>query len=521
MSGLERRFALFCAAAGVFLLIVGSAIFLAEQRMTNAVSYSLIAGVALLVSYAILDPGALVAAVRSRQIRFGSLSVLVSAAFLAILVVTNLLAARGTQSLDLTSAQRYTLSPKSLVVAKRLTVDLKVTGFFRPSEATDRATLEQLLAQYQVASPHVKVNFEDPDTHLEDVRRLGVRIPGSIALEYRGKPPVILTLASQREQDITSAILKLESNKTPLICWAAGDGERDLTQSQDPSGYSEADIQLKQNNYATKDFLLSGQAAVPGECDLLAVVGLQRPLSDGSVKSVLDYLAGGGKLLLAVDPWQDQPVIDSANRLLKPYGASFHGGLVIDPDPSHSALQDPTTPIVFDYGNSPIANGISKRLSYFPQSTAIDAASSDKAAALVLASSSRDSYEVQLPRQDVVPRKSVDKPGPFNLMATLDGTDPGRHPRLVVVGTSSLAENRALPPQERSGGVNLQLFLGSFDWLSGQEDLIAIPAKPPEATPLALTQQDLAFNIFLTAFVMPGVIILGGLLVWLRRRSSF
>ena len=98
MNGLERRIALLCAAAGVFLLIVGTSIFLVEQRMSNAVSYSLIAGVALLISYAILDPGALVAAVRSRQLRFGSLSVLVSAAFLAILVVGNLLAARGTQS---------------------------------------------------------------------------------------------------------------------------------------------------------------------------------------------------------------------------------------------------------------------------------------------------------------------------------------------------------------------------------------------------------------------------------------
>ena len=468
MSGLERRVALLCAAAGVFLLIVGTSIFLVEQRMSNAVSYSLIAGVALLIGYAILDPGALVAAVRSRQLRFGSLSVLVSAAFLAILVVGNLLAARGTQSWDLTSAHRYTLSPKSLVVARHLGADLHITGFFRPSEATDRATLEQLLAQYQAASPRVKVKFEDPDTHLEDVRRLGVRIPGSISLEYLNKPPVVLTLASQREQDITSAVLKLESNQTPLICWAAGDGERDLTQNQDPSGYSEADIQLKQNNYRTKDVLISGQPSVPTECDLLAIVGLQRPLNDLAVKSVLAYLAAGGKLYLAIDPWQDQPVLDSANQLLKPYGASFRGGLVIDPDPSHSALQDPTTPIVFDYGNSPIANGIAKRLSYFPQTTAIDATSSDKASVVQVAASSKDSYDVQLPRQDVVPRKSIDKSGPFNLMTTLDGNGSGKHARLVAVGTSSLAENRALPPQERSGGVNLQLFLGSFDWLSGR-----------------------------------------------------
>lgn len=516
----ERRFALLALAGGVFLVVIGLALLASEQRMSQGIGYALIAGVALVISSAILDPGATVALVRSRQLRFGSLSLVVTAAVLAILVAANLLAARGYQGWDLTSAQLFTLSPKSIAVTRKLDSDLVVTGFFRPSESSDKDRVSRLLARYQAASAHVKVTFEDPDTHLADAKRLNIQIAGSVGLEYKGKPPVVLTLASQQEQDFTSAILKLESNTTPVICWAAGEGERDLTNGTDPFGYGHVATQLQSNNYKTEDVVLSKLTSLPAECKVLAIVGLQAPLSDSAIKVAQDYLAAGGKLILALDPWQDQKVVESANRLLSVAGASFEGGLVIEPDPSHSNYQDPTTPIVFDYGPSPITKDLAKRLTYFPQATPIKFGTSDRFTGLAVAQTTKDAYEVVQPRQDIGNRTAADKAGPFTLMETLDGNGSGDQPRIVLFGTSAVAENRALPPLENSGGVNLPVFLGSFDWLTHQEDLIALPAKPAQAVPLALTQQDLAVNTFITAFAMPGLIVLLGIAVWWRRRAA-
>src|SRR5438270_5022749 len=232
----ERRLALACAVAGVMLLFIGAALYLIEQQMTRQVSYSLIAGVALLVGYGILDPSSFTDLIRSRQARFGSLSVLVTAAVLGVLVVLNILASRGSQAIDLSKAHLNTLAPQSTLVAKRLESDVQVIGFYRPSEDQSRQDAQNLLTLYATENRHLKVRFENPDLNLQDVQRYGVRVSGTIVLEYKGKTE-LLAPGSQTEQDVTSALLKLESDRTPQVCWAGGDGERDLKEGNQIVGY--------------------------------------------------------------------------------------------------------------------------------------------------------------------------------------------------------------------------------------------------------------------------------------------
>jgi len=86
--------------------------------------------------------------------------------------------------------------------------------------------------------------------------------------------------------------------------------------------------------------------------------------------------------------------------------------------------------------------------------------------------------------------------------------------RVVLVGTASLGENRAL----EFSVVNRQLLVGSLDWLSAQENLIAIPAKPNRNPSLALTQEQQNLNVFVTLLLLPLLAGVGGLLVWARRR---
>jgi ABC-type uncharacterized transport system involved in gliding motility auxiliary subunit len=424
---------------------------------------------------------------------------------------------RGYQAWDLTRGHLYTLAPQSVLVAHRLDSDLVVTGFFRPSEDSERRDVEALLGQYQAQSKHVVVRFVDPDTNAALAQRLGVTISGSLALQYKDKQPVVLTLASETEQDVTGAILKLESNRTPEVCWADGEGERDLAGQDANFGYSEASATLQSNNYKTSDFLLAQQKQVPASCDVLAIVSLQRPLSAQAVQAVQTYLDAGGKLLLAVDPWVDSKVYDSVSSLLKPYGLSFTGAFVVDPDPAHSAANDPTTPVVVQYGNSPIARNLSNKFSFFPQPTAIVGTPSSDVVVSQVATTSGSSYSIASPRDDLR-RQSKDASGPFTILETVESQGSGKHARVVLVGTSAFAENRVLPPNDTSGGYNVQVFLGAMDWLSEQEDLISIPPKPDQAEPLALTDQELRLSIVLTLLLLPLAIGAAGLAVWFRRR---
>jgi ABC-type uncharacterized transport system involved in gliding motility auxiliary subunit len=511
----ERRLAVLCAVAGVLLLAIAATTWLLDRELNRQLAYSLIAGVALLIGYAILDPSALVDLVRTRRGRSGSASILTTALVLGLLVAVDILASRGTQAADLSKAHLNTLAPQSVLVTHRLDSDLNVIGFYRPTgaDASGRQDAEQLLDLYANESSRVKLRFENPDLAPEDVQRYGVRTSGTLVLEYKGKTE-LLAPGSQSEQDVTSAILKLESDRTPQLCWVGGDGERDLKEANEITGYSAAADVLNRNNFKTTDLLLT--AAVPADCDAVAIVGAQKPLTSDGQKFLGDYLAGGGKLLVAADPWLDGGTLDSLNGVVKPYGLGFDGGLVLDPDPAHNA-NDPRIPAALRYGDSPITRGLANRISVLEDATAIKSDPSTGVTLNALVTTSAQAYEAPSKRTNLS-KQPGDKAGPFTLIETAEKAQNGKKTRVVLIGSSLFAANLAMPPQ--FPGVNTQLLVGSMDWLSEQDSLIALPPRASRVVSLALTAEQQGLVFVLTLLIMPALVALGGVWVWARRRYS-
>jgi ABC-type uncharacterized transport system involved in gliding motility auxiliary subunit len=515
MSGWERLGSVACLAVGVLLLFAAAGVALAEGGLVRSAYLSLVAGVALVVASVILDPKSALDLARDRRARFGVMSVLVSAIVIGILGLVNVAASRSVLQADLTHGGLYTLSPESVKITRALDSNLYVIGFYRPDQKQDRSTVTAILQLYQQQSPRVKVTFLDADQNAAEAQQLGVTIPGSIVFEYRNRPPVVLTLATQTESDITGAILRLESARTPNVCWASGDGERSYQNAGDQSGYSQAKQVLQQSNYASRQLLLSQQALIPADCDVLAIIGPTVALSPTAQKAIGAYLDGGGKLLVALGPWQDPSVTSSLNAVLQPYAVGFSGGLVVDPDPNHQAQGDPTAPAVYDWGASPITKDLSGKTVLFPHSTAITGSPSGSAADV--ATTTNSAYQIAQPRDlgKYLGQRAGDQQGPFPLMRTVEQQGGGKTTRIALVGSPDFGEDLALS----SGASNQDLVLGTFDWLSQQENLIAITAKPGPQL-LAVTTRDLYLNGFVTLALVPGAIGAIGFAVFLRRRRA-
>lgn len=449
----------------------------------------------------------------NRRLRSGSASVVLSAVGLAVLVALNVLASRGTQSWDLTRSGLNTLAPQSVLAAKRLDADLLVIGLFKSAPGNGQTAAEALVGLYQAQSSHVVYRSASFDTDVADVRKYSVTEPGSLVLDYRGKTE-LLTPALQTEQDFTAALLKLELERATIVCWATGVGGPSRSDTSS-AGYSSAANVLTSNNFEIKDVLMTGLVSVPFDCDVLVLIAPAAPLTAATVTAIQDYLAGGrGTLLVAGDPWSQAPAAEaSLNDLLRPYGRAFSGGLVVEPDPAHAF--DAITPAVFAYGSSPITRDIQGFASLFPDVTGIAGKPAAGVTALEIASTTDRSYSIGAPRQDLT-RQAADSPGPFAIMETLEVPAVQRFARIAIVGTSAFAENRVLPPS--SNDANLELALGTFQWLAHEDSLISLPPKPPRALPLTLTQQDQSTVIFITIFLMPGLVVFAGIMVWWRRR---
>jgi len=451
----------------------------------------------------------------ARRARASSLSLAITVVVLAALVAANVLASKSTQALDLTHGKLNTLAPESILAAQRLTSDLQVVGLWRTGAGNGELEAEALVSLYAAQSSHVKYRREDVDADTTDVKKYAIKEPNTVVLDYKGKT-ALLTLSLQGEVDFTAALLRLESDRVPVICWAIGDGERGLKDVNQVSGYSGVADILAKNNFSTRDLLISQSTSIPSDCDELAIIDPTAALPAPSVKAVGDYLAAGGKLLIAAEPWaKDAAITESLNAALMPYGLGFSGALVVETDPSRRSSADATIPAVTAYGRSPITNDIQGRVSFFPLSTAITGTPASGVTAAPLATTSSTSYSIAQPRsvQDLA-RKAGDLAGPFNIMESAEKPAGDKRTRIVMVGTADFAENRTLPPNNADS--NLELVLASFQWLAEQE--IAVPPKPARALPLALTQQDQSTLIFITGVLLPGLMVFGGVMVWWRRR---
>jgi ABC-2 type transport system permease protein len=449
----------------------------------------------------------------NRRFRSGSASLLPAALALVVLVALNVVASRTTPSWDLTHSGLNTLAPQSVLAARRLDADLLVIGLFRSGVGNGQTEAEALVGLYQAQSTRIVYRSASFDTDVADVRKYSVQEPDTLVLDYGGKTQ-LLTPALQTEQDFTSALLKLESNHVPVVCWAAGVGGRSRSDTGQ-SGYSSVADVLARNNFETRDLLMAGLTTIPADCDEVALIAPAVPLSASAVKALGDYLAAGGSLLIAGDPWSQTPAAAaSLNDVLKPYGLAFSGALVVELDTSR-AVNNPIVPANFAYGSSPITRDIQGFESVFPETTAITGTPDPSATAVVIASTTSRSYAISTPRQDLT-RQSADTSGPFAIMETLEVPAGQKKARLAMVGTTGYAANVAMPPNLNTA--NLELALGTFQWLAREDALISLPPKLARALPLTLTQQDQGTIIFITIFLMPGLMVFGGVMVWWRRR---
>ena len=85
--------------------------------------------------------------------------------------------------------------------------------------------------------------------------------------------------------------------------------------------------------------------------------------------------------------------------------------------------------------------------------------------------------------------------------------------RFVVVGTSRWVANGFL-----SFNGNRDLFMNMVNWLSSDEDLIAIRPKDPEDRRLNMNASQVTLMFWTSVIGIPVLMLFAGISVWWRRR---
>ncbi|HWD20371.1 MAG TPA: GldG family protein [Verrucomicrobiae bacterium] len=475
------------------------------------------------------------------------------AAFLAIVVMLNFLAAGHFKRWQWAGDSMLKLSAPTRAVLASLTNDVTVTIFFQPHGENEEIykLTASLLEEYRSACPnHVRVRTLDYSREDSEARELLNRLrldaakeKDFVLVEGRGQTKVMYArdladydfsglvsgrskyvrrIAFRGELLFTSAIYAVSYGEPAKSYFLTGHGERDPGKpGEDPQtdggGVSRLAALLKNGlNCDWAKWSLLGTNTLPEDCQLLVIAGPSvAEISPEEMEKINGYLNQGGRLLvLAQNPLETRPDFDPGlNRLLKPWGLALGESYVVDTDKRYQIGR-------FDFltglmNAHPIMNSLMEEDSAIRMSA-------PRPIFAPPASTVPGAPQVKILAQTSEAGRYGAKDGSFGLLAAVEqGVIPGvsaqrSGTRMVVAGDVDFLDDRNL-----NTSANYTFADRAMNWLLDRPQLAVagVPPHPIREYRVYLTRAQSRAVHWLFLGAMPGAVLALGGLVWLRRRN--
>ncbi|MBM3262696.1 MAG: GldG family protein [candidate division Zixibacteria bacterium] len=527
---------------GLILVLVGAYGYATDAMGVIVAVLLLLAGAALLATFAVFEWNLVRATLEHRSTRYGANAAAMTLILVGILTFVNLIGSRYSQRIDTTANQRFNLADLTVNVLRGLKQDVHIVGFMRSqgAEASAKFQLEDLLDQYRYHSKRVSYEFVDPDREPAIARQYNIMGYGTIVFESAGKTEHI---TRTNEEALTNAIVKVTRQGQKTVYFLEGHGEHSINLS-DPNGYTQLQQALQNQSYTVKSLSLLSENKVPDDCSVLVVAGAKKDLLSNEATVLETYLKRGGRALFLIDP--DFPAKSADfSSMLSAWAVRIGNDVVVDPSPASRMLgMGVYAPSIQQYIPHPITQNF-RQASILPITRSIDTGqvSADSVEIQTIAMTGTRSWSEKTFPQNVQEAmeseptfdEGPDQMGPISVAVAVTAdpkirdrdlsaltpqelaTEPDEHElktRLVVIGNSIFAANVyfALPG-------NGDFIMNSINWLAEEEDLIAIRPKSSDTrlVQISLTQM---WNIFIiTGLLAPIGILIAGIVVWWKRRN--
>lgn len=462
----------------------------------------------------------------ARQARYGTVSIVGILVAFGLFAAVNYLGVRHNKRWDLTENQVYSLSEQSIKVVQQLDAPVEFTVF--DQEANFDRYRDRFDA-YEYESDQIKVEYVDVDRQPARARQAEVTTYGTIIARYKDREQ---RLTNIEEQDVTNALIKLVSGEERKVYFTQGHGERDTGSMDRLGGYSGIADALTRDNFSVATLPLIQQKEVPEDATVVVIAGPTTDFLEPEIEALKKYLARGGKLMVLLDPpTSGSSDVPNLRNLLNEWSIEFGDDVVVDASGIGQLFGgDASVPVVVSYPSHPITQGF-RVMTAFPLARSVTAGEGGTHRPWPLLETSQQSWGEKdlkgLEAGQVEFNEGTDRRGPITLGVAVSAPAaeppetsdtespdaPKPETRIVAIGDSDFAGNNALGVQG-----NQDFFLNAVNWLAQQENLIAIRPRDQQDRRITLTADQQQRIFLLSMFVIPGLILGGGVYVWWKRR---
>lgn len=468
-------------------------------------------------------------------------------AIMSLVAMANYLAIRHPRRYNWNPEGKFQLSPLTVQVLHSITNQVKVVVYYDPDEPLYEH-VTTLLKEYTLLSPRINVDIvnyiNDPAKagyvrtryHLSEAARDLVIFESNGRVEsvtqselseldlsklMSGQSKEVKRKAFLGERMFTSKIITVTDSRPYNAYYVLGHGEHDPKNS-DQLGYSSFGSLIANSNVRVMPLNLIAANTVPADCDLLIIAGPVQNVLPEEIQKVDKYLTQGGRLFLLLNFRSP----DSFRALLTKWGVAVGDNVVFDESNAHDTDR---AIILQDYGSHPIVTPLKSiplpmELAW-PRSVERGADLSQSADAPQVTElvhtgpqgTTRDSFSPGVKFPAASPR---DRHGAISVIAAVEKGSTAKvrlehgSTRIVVAGDSSFLANYLIEfPGNREFGWH------ALNWLLDRSQLLgAIGPQPLTEYKLTMTESQTNSVRWLLLAVLPGSVLLFGLVVWFQRR---
>lgn len=460
---------------------------------------------------------------QSNDSKRGSYTLAMTSIVIAIVIVFNMivnLIPENKRQFDISSTNIYEISSKSKKIINN--VDQDVTFYVLAEKSNTDKRIKTFINKYASLSDKIHIKWIDPVLHPSALTKYGTEENNIVISCKKTNRTTTVSFddilvsstsyystsssASSFDGDgqLTSALNYVTSNKEYKAYYTSGHGESSLS--------SEVTSLLTKSRISTSDLLLMTATSIPDDCDLLIIDGATSDFTKDEVKLLSSYLKKGGKVVTLLA--QTNKSMKNLYGLLKDYGLTVQSGYIADTERSYQGNYYYLIPNLSVSGD--MASGISSNSVMMinskgmTQNTPVrDSISTD-----AFMTTSSNGYAVTEKKQTQ---------GTYVLGATSTesvkvknskGKKVTKESRLTVYGSNMLIDEQIT--SSFSSLENLTLFTNSVTASLDNADNVSISPKSLEVSYNTIAHPG-PFSI-LVVFVIPVGLIVGGFIVWFRRR---
>ena len=468
--------------------------------------------------------------------RHGAYSVGLTVLVLAVVIVFNLVVGQlpeAYRNLDVSSTKIYDISDTTTELLDSLDSEVDMTVLAVKDSTDERIT--NFLSRYAALSDKINVEWIDPVLHPSALTDYGTTENTIVvSCEDTGKTTTVsfdnILVMDQYsyyyygttsytefdgEGQLTGAVNYVTNDTDHTIYQTTGHGESSLSSTV-------TDL-MEKNSYTLSDVNLLMTTSIPDDCGLLLMYAPTADLSEDEAQMLRDYLADGGKAMLLFGDISPADLPNLAG-VLSEYGIEAADGYIADPTRCYQGNYYYIFPELSVSGD--MADGISSEMVLLTNahgmnlvdperdtiSTTSFMSSSDQAYAVTEETQEEGSYTLGAVATETI--ESTDEEADSS--STESGSTESTESRLTVISAGSLIDQSITDtfPQLENTQVFMNAVAANFEGVQN----LSIEAKSLGTE--YNTMQHIGLLSFLVILGIPAVILIGGFVVWFRRRRA-